>query len=419
MVPYQEQQAQPGTSASLELERQKLELEKERLKLQQMQQQSETDKVRLELERVRLGHATTPAGGAGHALGAAVPGGIGGGVGTVAAGNATALLQQVQLASVGIETKLTEINAKVEQLLEHASKKQGRRMSGAGMGMGMQRMFGGDDPFGGDVLVQTVQRLVEEHSEMSGAVVDKSTEVEEMQQKVTDLLEKNQDFVRTNNQLLEKRNDAMVEVGEQRDQLKSAILEKDKIDSAVARMTAELQESQRLYNEAQLALRASGTELEALRARGEAKQAELEQALREQEVELARAREQLAQSATSAADELAEQRAQRAAAEEQVASLRAKQQESAFEAMGAEVRVFYVSCCALSVNLLFFVPPCIVINVTWAGSHPISVARLRVFLCAGRAPRSRACHSPAGNQGRGGEGSCRRSGGGGGSQGRS
>ena len=51
-----------------------------------MQQQSETDKVRLELERVRLGHATTPAGGAGHALGAAVPGGIGGGVGTVAAG---------------------------------------------------------------------------------------------------------------------------------------------------------------------------------------------------------------------------------------------------------------------------------------------------------------------------------------------
>ena len=216
-------------------------------------------------------------------------------------------------------------------------------------------------------------------------------------------------------------NDASVvrDIAEQRDQLKSAILEKDKIDSAVARMTAELQESQRLYNEAQLALRASGTELEALRARGEAKQAELEQALREQEVELARAREQLAQSATSAADELAEQRAQRAAAEEQVASLRAKQQESAFEAMGAEVRVFYVSCCALSVNLLFFVPPCIVINVTWAGSHPISVARLRVFLCAGRAPRSRACHSPAGNQGRGGEGSCRRSGGGGGSQGRS
>jgi hypothetical protein len=332
MVPYAEQSAQAGTRAAmeLELERGKLDLERERLKMQQQQmvQENETNKMRLDIERIKMGQIG--GGQQQHQQQQMQAQAAEGSAGAVS----PALLQQLQLASVGIEGRLTDINAKVEVLLEQTSKP---KRGAAGAGGNLSRMYGGDDPFGGDLLIQTVQRLVEEHGDMSAGVVDKAGEVEELQQKIAELLDKNHEYVQTNNELLERRNAAMVDVGDQRDALKGAMLDKEKVDNELARITAELQEAQRLYNEAQLAIRASNQERESLSSKVNTAGVELEAALAAKEAELSKERARAADAAVAAADELAEQRTQRAAAEARAASLQAAQQESAFEAMGAEV----------------------------------------------------------------------------------
>ena len=68
------------------------------------------------------------------------------------------VLQQLQVTAVGIEGRLTEIAAKVDLLVSKA-------MSSASGKMGFGDGFG-SDPFQGEVLVNTIERLVNEHHQL-------------------------------------------------------------------------------------------------------------------------------------------------------------------------------------------------------------------------------------------------------------
>jgi hypothetical protein len=72
------------------------------------------------------------------------------------------VLSQLQVTAVGIEGRLTEITAKVDLLVTKAMASESGKFGDDGTI--------GSDPFQGEVLVNTVERLVNEHLQLTQVI---------------------------------------------------------------------------------------------------------------------------------------------------------------------------------------------------------------------------------------------------------
>jgi hypothetical protein len=314
------------SNAAFEMEKQKLELEKQKLALEReriaMMAQQQALVVVPDAKDSAKAAAAASAKAAAEAAAASGP-----------IGASNPVLQQLQLAGANIEGRLSEIVAKVDLLIEMQASKAGAGPAGS------MRLFSGqvEDPFAGEVLVNTIERLVNEHQNLSGDVVQKAEQVESAQTKIAELLEKNQEFIQNNNSLLESRNATLQDSSEADNRLKLAMMEKEKMENEVMRLTQDLQELQRQHGLAVQQGQVARAELDAEKETATHMRAELQVEKEAAEQAASRIQSELdAADAASKADVLSERQARRMA-EERLGEVRAAQEEGESRAIDAQI----------------------------------------------------------------------------------
>ncbi|XP_078737615.1 FK506-binding protein 15 isoform X2 [Lampetra fluviatilis] len=135
---------------------------------------------------------------------------------------------EVRLAIGKVSDKMEQLQSKVDDI---------HRQSVGGLGLPQAAMA--TINLDAAMIMQSIMRILQENERLKQEVLERNSKIEQQNEKIGDLLQRNQRYVEQSNLLLEQRNDSFKNTTEQ-NQGRVLTLEQDKVSVAQARLTEAL-----------------------------------------------------------------------------------------------------------------------------------------------------------------------------------